>query len=99
MCPSAHRSCRPDKASAKDSRLATSFLLGRRRLSVLDEDFSILETKEECLIFCLSLLEGGKGRGIVKRGESDGRGLSCASGFYAGSGALLHGSLALRSVL
>jgi hypothetical protein len=34
--------------------------LGRRRLSVLAEDFSILETKEECFIFCLSRFEEEK---------------------------------------
>lgn len=34
--------------------------MGRRRLEDLVEDFSILETKKECLIFCLSFLEEGK---------------------------------------
>jgi hypothetical protein len=35
-------------------------LLGRRRFEDLEDDFSILETKEECLIFCLSFFEEGK---------------------------------------
>jgi hypothetical protein len=37
-----------------------SLLLGLRRFCVLAEDFSILETNEECLIFCLSRLDEGK---------------------------------------
>jgi len=42
------------RASARDSRVATSFLEGRRRFFVLDDDFSIFCTKEECLIVRLS---------------------------------------------
>lgn len=52
-------SSRPESASARDSRLATSVLFGLRRLRVFDEDFSILETNEECFILCLSFLELG----------------------------------------
>lgn len=38
----------------------TSFLLGRRRFRVFDEDFSILLTKAECLIVRLSFLDEEK---------------------------------------
>lgn len=58
--PSAPASSSPDSASASDSRFATSFLLGRRLFCVLEDDFSILETKEECLIFCLSFFDAAK---------------------------------------
>jgi len=34
--------------------------LGRRRFCDFVEDFSILDTKDECLIFCLSFLEEAK---------------------------------------
>ena len=60
ISPSAPPSSRPGKASARDSSVATSFLLGRRRLVVFEDDFSIFDTKEECLIFCLSFLDEGK---------------------------------------
>jgi len=36
-----------------------SLLLGRRRFWVLADDFSILDTNEECLILSLSRLEEG----------------------------------------
>lgn len=63
-CPTTTSSpSKPGSASASDSRLATNFLFGRRRLLVFAEDFSILETKAECLIFCLSFLEEGKREG------------------------------------
>jgi hypothetical protein len=58
--PSAPASSRPESASASDSRFATSFLFGLRRFWDFVEDFSILETKEECLIFCLSFLDDAK---------------------------------------
>ena len=38
----------------------TSFLLGRLRFWIFEDDFSILETKEECLIVRLSFLEEEK---------------------------------------
>lgn len=60
ISPSTPSSSSPGKASASDSRFATNFLFGRRRLVVLDDDFSILETNEECLIFNLSFLDEGK---------------------------------------
>jgi hypothetical protein len=60
ISPSMPPSSRPGSASARDSRFATSFLLGRRRFCVLADDFSIFDTNEECLIFCLSLLEAPK---------------------------------------
>jgi hypothetical protein len=53
-------SSRPESASAKDSRFATSFLFGRLRFWDLVDDFSILETKDECLIFCLSFFDEAK---------------------------------------
>jgi len=37
-----------------------SFLFGRRRFGVFIDDFSILDTKEECLIFFLSFLDEAK---------------------------------------
>jgi hypothetical protein len=57
--PSAPASSRPDSASASDSRFATSFLFGRRRFWDLVDDFSILETKDECLILSLSFFDEG----------------------------------------
>lgn len=45
-------------ASASPSNVVTSFLFGRRRLRVFfDEDFSIRETKAECLMVRLSDFE------------------------------------------
>jgi hypothetical protein len=58
--PSAPASSRPDSASASDSRFATSFLFGRRRFCDLVDDFSILETKDECLILSLSFFDAAK---------------------------------------
>jgi hypothetical protein len=52
-------------ASASDSRFATSFLLGRRRFWIWEEDFSILEINAECLIFRLSLLDTRTGASAV----------------------------------
>jgi len=60
ISPSTSSFSRPGSASARDSRLATSFLLGRRRFCTLADDFSILETNEECLVFCLSFFEEAK---------------------------------------
>lgn len=60
ISPSAPEASRPGSASASDSRFATSFLLGRRRFWVLEDAFSIFETKEECLIFCLSFFDAAK---------------------------------------
>lgn len=44
-------------ASARESRLVTSFFDGRRRLRGLFRDFSIFETNAECLIMRLSFFE------------------------------------------
>ncbi|KAL5466624.1 hypothetical protein PMIN07_003591 [Paraphaeosphaeria minitans] len=51
---------KPDRASARDSRFVTSFLFGRRRFWIFEEDFSILLTKSECLVVRLSFLEEEK---------------------------------------
>jgi hypothetical protein len=58
--PSAPASSRPVSASASDSRFATSFLFGRRRFWDLVDDFSILETNEECLVLILSFFDEEK---------------------------------------
>lgn len=58
-CPSTPSSI-SGSALVSDSRSATSFLLGRRRFWILDDVFSILDTKDECLIFCLSFLDEAK---------------------------------------
>ena len=55
--------------------MATSCLLGRRRFLEAEDDFSILETKEECLMVCLSRLvvgmdeEAGVGRDALLSGS------------------------------
>lgn len=55
--PSPVSPSRPESASARESRFAASFLFGRRRFWTFEEDFSIFETKAECLIVRLSFLE------------------------------------------
>jgi hypothetical protein len=62
-------SSKPDRASASDSRFVTSFLFGRRRFWIFEEDFSILPTNAECLIVRLSLLDDEKGASSVGVGR------------------------------
>lgn len=67
--PSPLLSSKPDKASARDSRFVTSFLFGRRRFWIFEEDFSIFPTNAECFILRLSFLDEAKSASSVGVGR------------------------------